>query len=246
MTAKKNPKKMVALKVLETSGVDHPAHLEEGWIVMKNATATEDPMPADEEIVEIDDTNLDRIVELEAELAKAHEQIAALAKSADATDPEDGEDEEGDEALLKSLPEPVRQMLAKAQSEADAAREDLRKEREIQRDREYVAKAAGWSNLQIDATEFGVALRKVADINADIAAVIERAFDAVNEQQEAAAIFSELGKSANAASGNTFGKVQSLAKAAVANGEFATVEQAISNLIAQNPDLYTEYLSEQR
>ena len=88
---------------------------------------------------------------------------------------------------MKSVPEPVRQMLAKAQGEADAAREELRKEREIQRDREYVAKAAGWSNLQIDATEFGIALRKVADINSDIASVIERAFDAVNEQQEAAA-----------------------------------------------------------
>lgn len=244
MTAKK-PKKMVALKVLETSGVDHPAHLEEGWIVMKNATATEDPMPADDEIIEIDDTNLDRVVELEAELAKAREQIAALTKSVDATDPED-DAEEGDEELLKSLPEPVRQMLAKAQSEADNAREELRKEREIQRDREFVAKAQGWSNLQIDAAELGVALRKVADINADIVAVIERSLDAANEQQEAAAIFSELGKSTSAASGNAFGKVQSLAKAAVANGDFATVEQAISGLIAKNPDLYTEYLSEQR
>ena len=121
MTAKK-PKKMVALKVLETSGVDHPAHLEEGWIVMKNATATEEPMPADnEEVIEIDDTELDRVVELEAELAKAYETISTLQKSADATDPED--DAEGDdEDLMKSVPEPVRQMLAKAQGEAEIGR----------------------------------------------------------------------------------------------------------------------------
>ena len=201
-------------------------------------------MPADnEEVIEIDDTELDRVVELEAELAKAYETISTLQKSADATDPED--DAEGDdEDLMKSVPEPVRQMLAKAQGEADAAREELRKEREIQRDREYVAKAAGWSNLQIDATEFGIALRKVADINSDIASVIERAFDAVNEQQEAAAIFSELGKSTTTTTGNTYGKVESLAKAAVANGEYKTVEQAISALVAANPSLYNEYLSE--
>lgn len=236
MTAKK-PKKMVALKVLETSGVDHPAHLEEGWIVMKNASATEDSV-AEEEIFD-----LDRVVELEAELAKAHERIAELSKAAD---PEDAEDEGDEEELLKSVPEAVREMLAKAQTEADAAREELRKERETQRDREYVAKAAGWSNLQIDASEFGVALRKVADINADIAGVIEKAFDAVNAQQEAASIFSELGGASRSTSGDAFGTVSSLAKAAVEAGEYNTVEQAISGLVAKNPDLYNQYLSEQR
>lgn len=236
MTTKK-PKKMVALKVLETSGVDHPAHLEEGWIVMKNANATEDSV-AEEEIVDID-----RVVELEAELAKAHERIAELSK---ASDPEEAEEEEGEEAILKSVPEAVREMLAKAQSEAEGAREELRKEREAQRDREYVAKAAGWSNLQIDANEFGVALRQVADINANIASVIEKAFDAVNAQQEAASIFSELGGASRSTSSDAYGAVSSLAKAAVEAGEYSTVEQAISGLVAKNPDLYNQYLSEQR
>lgn len=31
------PKKMVALNIEETSGVDHPAHLQEGWLVIKSA-----------------------------------------------------------------------------------------------------------------------------------------------------------------------------------------------------------------
>lgn len=34
------PKKMVEIEVLETSGVDHPAHLHEGFAVMKNANST--------------------------------------------------------------------------------------------------------------------------------------------------------------------------------------------------------------
>lgn len=34
-------KKMVRLAVDETSGVDHPAHLSEGWLVMKSANAEE-------------------------------------------------------------------------------------------------------------------------------------------------------------------------------------------------------------
>lgn len=241
--AARTPKKMVALKVLETSGVDHPAHLEEGWIVMKNS---EEPM-ADETVVDMDDATIDRIVELEAELAKARETIASLSKTDATVDPEEGDDdaaEEGD--MLKSLPEPVRAMLAKAQDDANAAREELRKEREMQADRAYVAKAAGWSNLTIDAATLGVALRKAADFDADMATAIEQALDAANAQQEAAAIFSELGKSTTATGGNTYSKVTSLAKAAVERGEFQTVEQAVSGLIAKNPDLYDEYLSENR
>jgi len=34
-------KKMVALNVEETSGVDHPAHMQEGWMVMKSVDATD-------------------------------------------------------------------------------------------------------------------------------------------------------------------------------------------------------------
>ena len=45
-------RKMVALKVLETSGVDHPAHLEEGWIVMKSANATEAPVSEEVEAMD--------------------------------------------------------------------------------------------------------------------------------------------------------------------------------------------------
>jgi len=244
MTAK-IPKKMVALKVLETSGVDHPAHLEEGWIVMKNATPMEDSMAnaEDEVVVDINEQYIDRVVELEAELTKAREVIAELKKAADAIDPEEDDapvDEE--EALMKSLPEPVREMLAKAAADTEAA--ELRKEKEVQRDREFVAKAAQWSNLSLEADDFGVALRKVADINSDLAVTIEKAFDAVNAQQEAAAIFSELGANNRSSSSDAFGKVSSLAKAAVDAGEFKTVEQAISGLVAKNPDLYNQYLSE--
>ena len=244
----KMPKKMVALKVLETSGVDHPAHLEEGWIVMKNSNPTEDSVAHadDDVVVDINEQYIDRMVELEAELAKARETIAELKKNADATvDPdEDDAPVDEEEALLKSLPEPVREMLAKAASETAAAREELRKEKEIQRDREFVAKASSWDKLPLDTADFGVALRKVADINSELASTIEKAFDAVNAQQEAAAIFSELGASNRSTSSDAYGKVSSLAKAAVDAGDYGTVEQAISALVAKNPDLYNQYLSE--
>ena len=52
---------MVALKVLETSGVDHPAHLEEGWIVMKSANTQENSHMEQG----LEEAYIERVVELE-------------------------------------------------------------------------------------------------------------------------------------------------------------------------------------
>lgn len=199
---------------------------------------------------DLNDGFVDRVVELEAELAKAHEKIADLtAELLTKADPDGQEEEEAvetEDAMMKSLPEPVREMLAKAQSDAESAREELRKAREAERDRVFVAKATAWENLNIDANEFGVALRKVADISEDLATVISDSFDAVNAQSEAAAIFSELGGAGQLQTGNAFGRVQGLAKAAVASGDYRTIEQAIAGLISDNPELYNEYRAEKR
>ena len=42
-----NTRKLVDLTIEETSGVDHPAHLHEGWLVRKNETAVLDQALAD-------------------------------------------------------------------------------------------------------------------------------------------------------------------------------------------------------
>ena len=50
-------RKLVKLNIKETSGVDHPAHLTEGWVVMKSAdpsdvTAVLDELRPTDEVVE--------------------------------------------------------------------------------------------------------------------------------------------------------------------------------------------------
>ena len=79
MNKQAKQKKMVALKVLETSGVDHPAHLEEGWIVMKNAgTQTEDTVSEQKETMEqgLEEAYIERVVEFEKALAETQEKFA--------------------------------------------------------------------------------------------------------------------------------------------------------------------------
>jgi hypothetical protein len=271
ITLSTKQRKMVALKVLETSGVDHPAHLEEGWIVMKNSgTTTEATVSDANEIVseEIDPTleeaYIDRIVELEKSLAASEKLVADLSEETEkakkkkmpdfiqdkmdeaAEDEEEEEDEEMTyKALVKSLPEPVRLMLKKAEDAEKTATEELRKEREARRDEEFVNKAAGWSHITVDASEFGPALRRLTDIDANLAEQVEKAMDAVNAQAESASIFTEIGRGGRPQENDAYGKVQALAKAAHQAGEFSTVEQAVAGIINKNPDLYAAYRNEQ-
>jgi hypothetical protein len=51
-------RKMVNLAIEETSGVDHPAHLHEGWLVMKSAEESEVQRVLDESLTE-EDSNME-------------------------------------------------------------------------------------------------------------------------------------------------------------------------------------------
>jgi len=243
-------RKMVALKVLETSGVDHPAHLEEGWIVMKSATKEAN---VSEEVLmdpSLEEAYIERVVELEKALEASHAQVEKLEKAyedmAKKDEEEDEEEMDDEEDMMKSLPQPVRDMLAKAADEANYAKEELRKEREARRDEEFVQKAAGWSHLTVDAKDLGPALRRLTDIDANLASQVEKALSAANAQSESAAIFDEIGRGSRPDDGSAYAKVESMAKAAVNNGDFKTMEQAVASIVTQNPDLYAAYRAEQR
>jgi hypothetical protein len=240
-------KKMVALKVLETSGVDHPAHLEEGWIVMKNAgTQTEDTVSEQKETMEqgLEEAYIERVVELEKALAETQEKLAK-AYDTKMKEEEEEEEEQNDEAMMKSLPQPVREMLEKAEASANQAREELKKERDNRRDEQYVSKASAWSSLTVDPQNLGPALRKLSDIDATLGEVIEKALESANAQAESASIFDEIGRGSRPTEGNAFAKVETLAKAAFVAGEYSTVEQAMTGVILKNPDLYADYRKEQ-
>lgn len=245
---------MVKLKVIETSGVDHPAHLNEGWVVMKHENNSEN-LEGATEMNEEQNTESTESADLLAEsLVKAQERIAELEE---ALEIEKGKkpaflagadtEEEDEEDMMKSVPEAVREMLNKAKADADAVREELRKERDARRDAEFVQKArAQWSNLSVDTEEVGKAMRRLTDADASLAEIIEKALNSANAQAESANIFHEIGTAGRPDTSDAFGKVQSLAKSLVAEGKAATVEQAVADLISTDPSLYHDYLAEKR
>jgi hypothetical protein len=244
---------MVKLKVIETSGVDHPAHLNEGWVVMKHQDPeTTEGAEVSEETEAIETTEVDVITE---SLVKAQERIAELEEALEVEKAKkpaflaevEVEAEDDEEDMMKSVPEAVREMLNKAKVEADNAREELRKEREERRDAEFVAKAeASWGLLPVDASEVGKAMRRLTDVDAPLAETIAKALDAANAQAESANIFAEIGTAGRPDTGDAYGKVQALAKSLVADGKASTVEQAVVDLISADPTLYHEYVAEKR
>lgn len=247
-------RKMVKLRVSETSGVDHPAHLEEGWIVLKGKDAM-----AEDKGIEIENADKgmedEEEMDFEAMFAKMRDERDDLQKRYDEIEKAYGkmkdkfgempaDDEEDEEDMEKAMPAAVREMLNKARNEAEEARTALRKEIDARNDREYVAKAAEWSALSLSADEVGPALRRLSEVDADLGDTVVKALASANAQAEAANIFAELGSPARPDSGDAYGRMTKMAKAAVEAGEHRTVEQAIAALVVTHPDLYDAYRQE--
>lgn len=256
-------RKMVNLAIEETSGVDHPAHLHEGWLVMKSADESEVQRVLDETLTEeesmpevtqdeVTTTATDEQVEVEkAEmtLEQAMKKIAELESKIASEEMKEDEmemskSETVEEDFLKSAPEPVVKMIEDLRKQAADATEELRKEREAKADAEAIEKAKGWANLNLDADKVGPALRRLASTDADLAKSLEEIISSVNAQAESAHIFAEIGKSADFKSGNAYERMTTLAKSAVEEGVAKSFEQALADVATKNPDLYSQYLSE--
>ena len=244
---------MVNLEVDETSAVDHPAHKAEGWVVVKSADsdsllgALEELMTdkENEMTTEITEQKVDKMKY--TDLDKANKKIAEMEAEMEKMKASMKKEEATDKDIIKSADPMIQELFAKAAAQTEELRKELAHANEEKIQKAYVEKAAKWSNLNQKADELGSMLRKVAAVDENLAVAVERMLDSVNAQAESAEIFEELGTQKSAdLGGSAFEKVQSLAKAAVNNGEFKTVEQAVAGVIAKNPSMYADYLAEQR
>lgn len=265
-------RKMANLVIEETSGVDHPAHLHEGWLVMKSAdesevqrvldeslteeeimsenTQTEVTPAATDEQVEAPTTEATAEVEkAEMTMEEAMNKIAELQAKLVELEGKESEDEMAKSAtvadeFLKSAPESVVKMIEDFKKQATEATEELRKEREAKADAEAIEKAKGFANLNLNAEKVGPALRRLSTVDADLAKSVEDILTSVNAQAESANIFAEIGKSADFNSGDAYGRMTAMAKSAVEEGVAKSFEQAFADVAAKNPELYVQYRNE--
>lgn len=265
----KQARKMVNLDIDETSGVDHPAHFAEGWLVMKSAGESDVQGVFDESLTEEEpnmgketSTATEGNVEKSADdaLAKANARIAELesqladAKKEDKAEGDVSKSVDPSEEFLKSAPTEVVEMFEKMRKESEdkdalvkSANDELQKERDLQADKESIEKAKGWKNLNLDAQKIGPALRKLSGIDPELAKSLDVVLSSLNAQAETSNIFAELGKSVDGASGdNAYGTMEALAKSLVESNSATSMQDAMAQVAKNRPDLYDQYTSEKK
>lgn len=249
-------RKMVDLAIEETSGVDHPAHLHEGWLVMKSAAPAEvwsvldgvgPDNPGDSMSQEMEkslETALARLAELEAE--------NAVLKAAPST-PADETPEDAVAKALQALPEPARAAIEQMQkaaetalAQANEAQETLRKEREQRADDEVTAMVKSWDGLSIDADKVGPALRKFRDADPETYAEVEKALKGAAAIADSAAIFKAIGKTGHGVETDAYSQIQAKADSLQAADPTLSKAEAFAKAVDQDPALYAAYQAEKK
>lgn len=215
--------KLAELDIHETSGVDHPAHLHEGWLVIKSAATAEAELEQGENPDMELEVNTEESVVEEPVVEEATPVLASVA----------GPDEE----LRKELTD-LRKELATMRAE----KERIEAEAELAK---AVEEAGAFAILpEVDVNEFGallVDLRKAApEACAKIESVLKASALALGE----VGVLKEVGTDAAEETHDAWGKIESLANDLVASGEAPSFSKAVSLVATRDKDLYNTYLSE--
>ncbi len=155
--------KLADLMVKETSGVDHPAHLHEGWLVMKS----EDLDAALDEVTQV---NKETHVDLEVT------ETEHIDKAAPAIDDD----------IRKELSD-LRKQLDDARKETEALRAQRELEKALASSHDWAILP------ELNPQEFAPVLRAVRDEMPEAAALIEKVLDASARALKESGILKELG-----------------------------------------------------
>ena len=240
---KRPRRKLVDLEINETSGVDHPAHLHEGWLVMKeldeSLASAEGAHSSDngESTVDLETTESNLVDELsdeaEAEVVVEEEPVLEPVFAAASEDGLAGD------TVRKEVED-----LRKALDTERAAREALEAERALEK---AVARCRSWAFIPgMDAEAFAPVLCAFQNSTPDEAAQLEALLDSAATALDATGIFKEIGSGAEAESADAWGQIQNLAKGLMEAGRVDSMAKAVTLVSAENPDLYTRYRSEQK
>lgn len=183
-----------------------------------------------------------QLEEATAEIEKLKEGAAAQNESAS----------DNPEEILKSVKDPaIRSLLETQIAKAKAAEAEVRKVREAQLQAEAIAKAKDVEGLGTETDKLVEVYKKLTDTNESLRDEVFGILKAASEVVKQSKAFDEFG--ASGAGSETVVTTEQEAwnlieKAAdeIAKSKNITKSKAISEAIAQNPELYDQYLKAQR
>ena len=221
----KQPTQLVELELNEISGVDHPANLHEGWLVMKSSDDSLDKALADAHEATTTETTGEEMSEL------THEPTAEVEKEVVSVPVID-------EDLRKEMSD-LRKELADARAEA----ESVKTERDIEK---AATRSEDWAILpNLIPSEFAPVLRSLQQSAPEQAEIIENIFDGCATALNESGVLKELGTEASdEVETDAWGRIESLAKQLVENGEAKTIADGISKAAKANPEMYAAYVQE--
>lgn len=231
--------KLTELTIKETSGVDHPAHLHEGWMVMKSEddldTALNQIIEPDsqENTVELNATpEVEEATEEATEVAPA-EQVEATPVAASVDGPDETE-------VQKELTD-----LRKELELAKEAHRELIEERELEK---AATAAHQWAILPgLNPVDFAKVLVRLRAADQEVAKEVEAILSASSVALSEAGVFTELGAEGDEDGAmDAFGRIEKAAQALVDSGEATSVAKGIALVTERNPELYNDYLNEKR
>jgi len=210
--------KLADLDIRETSGVDHPAHLHEGWLVLKSVTDGGDTIEGEQ--VELEVTETEALVE---------EQVTEVAASVD----------NGNAELLKELGD-----LRKELADMRAEKESIEAAAELAKAVETAAEFAALPGvdpqvLGEDLVKMRAALPEVAE---RVEAILKGSAIAIGEAGVLKEVGSDIADVSDAA--DAWGLIESRANDLVASGEASSIAKAITIVAERDKDLYNRYLTE--
>jgi type I site-specific restriction endonuclease len=236
--------KLIDLDINETSGVDHPAHLHEGWVVMKSEDLDDALELIDEEPIS-DNTNEENVdteatseeeSAVEAEEVVAETEEAVEAEPVEASAPE-AEIEGSGEAVAKELTD-----LRKELDETRKAHEALKDERELEK---AVEASHQWGILpELNPVEFAPVLRSLRKADPEVAEQVEQILTASATALQEHGMLKELGTSNSSAGDDAYAVIETKAKEMVTAGTVDSIAKGIAKVASLEPDLYERYLKE--
>jgi hypothetical protein len=233
--------KLTELTIKETSGVDHPAHLHEGWMVMKS----EDDLDISlDQVIDPDsqenNVELTATPEVEEVIEEATEVEAAPEMETEATTVAASVDGPDHTEVQKELTD-----LKKELDLIKEANRSLVEERQLEK---AATASHQWAILPgLNPVDFAKVLVRLRAADGEVAKEIEEILSASSVALAEAGIFTELGAEGDEDGAmDAYGRIEKAAQALVDAGETSSIAKAISLVAERDPSLYNEYVNEKR
>ena len=209
------PRQMVRPRIKEISGVDHPAHLTEGWLLMKDASP-----------------------ETAAILADAEAIAKGIAPDAPEEETSMDHDEEFEKALEGMAPI-VKDRFRDQQAQLSA----LNDERESTHFQDMAKALVHLPKVTV--SEFGPVLRKAAStVDEDTFDAIFDVLKAADSAIAQSGLYREIGTGHGGSTDNALGTIEAVAKSLRTVDPSLTEADSIVKAAEMNPDLYAQHRQE--